>query len=183
VYDPAVAGLNETVNVSEAPAATVAGRVRPVTLNAVLPVLIVEMVASALPVFLITSVWVLLVPAVILPNESDDVLACSVAVRGPNDAFAGLANVPNVARSTTSTKVFFFIKSLVSYRNATSHSPQSHISGTKICVRDSVVFLKQRRLAQQCKHTSPVQLERTKLPWESRGRVGVKPIPTTRERD
>ena len=69
-----------TVSVSEEPAAIVAGSVAPETVKALLPVEIAEIVALALPVLLITTVCVLVVPAVMPPKESDEALACSVAV-------------------------------------------------------------------------------------------------------
>jgi hypothetical protein len=71
--------VNATVKVSEPPAAIVAGSVTPVTLYTAFPVLIAETVALAFPAFVIVSVCVLLAPAVMLPNESDDALAFSVA--------------------------------------------------------------------------------------------------------
>ena len=64
---------------SEAPEATVAGRVAPVTVNAVLPVAMDWMVAEAVPLLVMTRVCEELVPAVMLPNESEEEAACRVA--------------------------------------------------------------------------------------------------------
>lgn len=79
VYGPAAVGVKVTFSVSEPLAATVAGSVMAPTVNGVFPVLICEMVALTLPVFVITRFWVLLVPAVMLPNESTFVPICNVA--------------------------------------------------------------------------------------------------------
>ena len=79
MYAADVAGVKVTVRVSEPPAATVAGRVAPVTLNTALPVAICEIVVLAVPELVITKLLVLVVPAVILPNESEDALAFNVA--------------------------------------------------------------------------------------------------------
>ncbi len=72
-------GTNVTVRVSDPPAAIAAGSVPAVTLNTVLPVLICETVALAFPVFVITSVCVLLLPAAVPANDSADAFACRVA--------------------------------------------------------------------------------------------------------
>jgi hypothetical protein len=76
LYVLAAAGVNTTVSVAELPAAIV---VMPDAVNTALLLLMLEIVALAVPVFVIVMLWVPLPGIVTLPNESDVELACNVA--------------------------------------------------------------------------------------------------------
>ena len=63
----AVAGVNTTVIVAEQPAAMLAGAVMPDMTNTALLLLMLEIVALAVPVFVIVMLWVPLPGMVTLP--------------------------------------------------------------------------------------------------------------------
>src|SRR5438445_13826600 len=64
---PMVAGANCTLKVLDCPAARVSGRVRPVMLKPVPETVACETLTVVLPVFVSTTLWVLVVAAVTLP--------------------------------------------------------------------------------------------------------------------
>ena len=65
---PMVAGANCTLKVLDCPAARVSGRVRPVMLKPVPETVACETLTVVLPVFVSTTLWVLVVAAVTLPK-------------------------------------------------------------------------------------------------------------------
>src|SRR5712691_811616 len=65
---PVVAGPNCTLKVLDCPAARVSGRFSPVMLKPVPETVTCEMLTAALPVFVSTTLWVLVVAAVTLPK-------------------------------------------------------------------------------------------------------------------
>ena len=65
---PVVAGANCRLKVLDCPAARVSGRVRPVMLKPVPETVACETLTVVLPVFVSTTLWVLVVAAVTLPK-------------------------------------------------------------------------------------------------------------------
>jgi hypothetical protein len=69
VADPEAVGLKETVPAADWPAASVAGRVNPATLNPAPDAVTEEIVTLTVPLFVSVSALVAVLPTLILPND------------------------------------------------------------------------------------------------------------------